>query len=76
MEKDFITVKTFSFAGDVAIVQSYLEMEEIEVFVKNMITHRFVGPISDIEMQVKASDYERAKTALIEGGFAKPEDFK
>lgn len=75
MEKDFITVKTFSFPGDVAIVQSYMEMEGIEVYMKNFTASRLAYSIGDIEMQVKTSDYDRAKNALIEGGFAKPEDF-
>ncbi len=75
MKKEFITVKTFGFSQDVAIVQTYMEMRGIEVYMKNYTLNRLTYPIFDIEMQVKASDYEDAKNALIEGGFAKAEDF-
>ncbi len=75
MEENFITVKTFGFSQDVAIVQTYMEMRGIEVYMKNFTLNRLTYPIFDIEMQVKESDYEIAKNALIEGGFAEPEDF-
>ena len=76
MEEEFITVKIFAFPADVVVVQSYMEMRGIEVFIRNLTINRLVGPIEDIEMQVKTSDYERAKEALIEGGFSTPEDFE
>ena len=75
MEEEFITVKTFTFSQDVSIVQTYMEMRGIEVYMKNLTLNRLTYPIFDIEMQVKASDYDTAKNALIEGGFAEPEDF-
>jgi hypothetical protein len=43
---------------------------------KNLVSNRLAYTLGDIEMQVKTSDYEVAKEALIEGGFAKPEDFE
>jgi hypothetical protein len=52
-----------------------MEMKGIEVFMKNLTASRLAYSIGDIEMQVKASDYDAAKNALIEGGFAEPEDF-
>ncbi len=76
MKKDFVTIKTFTFPGDVPVVQSYLEMMGIETFMKNLTTSRLAYTLGDIDMQVRASDYESAKKALIEGGFSKPEDFK
>ena len=75
MEKDFITVKTFAFPADVTIVQTYMEMRGIDVYMKNLTSNRLAYTLGDIEMQVKRSDYQKAKEALIEGGFAKPEDF-
>ncbi|HHV87149.1 MAG TPA: hypothetical protein GXX42_15295 [Petrimonas sp.] len=75
MEEEFITIKTFTFPADVPIVQTFMEMRGIEVFMKNLTASRLAYSIGDIEMQVKASDYEVAKNALIEGGFAEPEDF-
>ena len=75
MEEEFITVKTFAFPADVSIVQTFMEMKGIEVFMKNLTASRLAYSIGDIEMQVEASDYDAAKNALIEGGFAEPEDF-
>lgn len=75
MEKDFITVKTFAFPADVTIVQTFMEMRGIDVFMKNLTSNRLAYTLGDIEMQVRREDYDKAKEALIEGGFAKPEDF-
>ncbi|HHT30058.1 MULTISPECIES: DUF2007 domain-containing protein [Petrimonas] len=75
MEEEFITVKTFTFPADVSIVQTFMEMRGIEVFMKNLTASRLAYSIGDIEMQVRASDYEIARDALIEGGYAEPEDF-
>jgi hypothetical protein len=75
MEEEFITVKTFTFPADVSIIQTFMEMRGIEVFMKNLTASRLAYSIGDIEMQVRASDYEIARDALIEGGYAEPEDF-
>lgn len=75
MEENFITIKTFTFPSEVPIVQSYMEMRGIEVYMKNLTSSRLAYSIGNIEMQVKSSDYDIAKKALIEGGFSKPEDF-
>lgn len=75
MEEEFITVKTFTFPADVSIVQTFMEMRGIEVFMKNLTASRLAYSIGDIEMQVRTSDYEIARDALIEGGYAEPEDF-
>lgn len=75
MEKDFITVKTFDFPADVTIVQTFMEMRGIEVYMKNLTSNRLAYTLGDIEMQVKRADFEKAKEALIDGGFAKPGDF-
>ena len=75
-EDSFVTVKRFNFPADATIVQTFMEMRGIEIYMKNMISNRLAYTLGDIEMQVKQSDYDRAKEALIEGGFAKPEDFQ
>lgn len=75
MEEDLVTVKTFSFPSDVPVVQSYMEMKGIEVFMKNLTSNMLSYPIGAIEMQVQSSDVARAKEALIEGGFSTAEDF-
>ncbi len=76
MEKDFITVKTFTYPADVTMVQSYMEMMGIETYMKNLVSNRLAYTIGGIEMQVKVADYEAAKKALIEGGYSNPEDFR
>lgn len=77
MKEDiFVTVKTFNFPADATIVQTFMEMRGIEIYMKNMVSNRLAYTLGDIEMQVKQSDYEKAREALIEGGFAKPEDFQ
>ncbi len=43
---------------------------------KNLISNRLSYSLGEIEMQVRDSDYERAKDALLEGGFAQPDDFQ
>lgn len=75
MKEEFVTVKTFTFPSEVPIVQTYMEMKGIEVFIKNLTLNSIAFPIGDIEMQVKLEDYEYAKKTLIEGGYSKPEDF-
>ena len=76
MDEKFVTLKTFTFPADVTIVQSFMEIKGIETYMKNLFSNRLSYAIGDIEMQVKSSDYEIAKAALIEGGFSAPEDFE
>lgn len=76
MSQDLVTVKIFNYPSDTPIVQSYMTMKGIDVYMKNLVLNQLSYPIGSIEMQVRQSDYEQAKEALIEGGFAKPEDFK
>ena len=72
---DLITIKTFNFPSEVTVVQSFLEMEGITVYLKNYVASQLAYSIGDIDMQVTQDDYEAAKKALIDGGFSKPEDF-
>lgn len=72
---DLITIKTFTFPSEIAIVQSFLEMEGITVYLKNYTASQLSYSIGDIDMQVTQDDYEKAKAALIEGGFSVEEDF-
>ena len=51
-------------------------MRGISIYMKNMVSNQLSYRLGEIEMQVKKSDYEDAKAALIEGGFAKEEDFE
>ncbi|MFA6838248.1 MAG: hypothetical protein WCR12_05325, partial [Dysgonamonadaceae bacterium] len=75
MKDEFVTVKRFYFAAEVPVLQSYMEMLGIPIYMKNLIANQATYMIGDIEMQVATEDYERAKNALIEGGFASETDF-
>lgn len=75
MDEKLITVKTFTYPADVPVVQTFMEMRGIDIYIKNLTSNLMTYPIGDIEMQVRSSDYERAKAALIEGGFASSDDF-
>ena len=72
---ELITVKTFNFPSEVTVVQSFLEMEGITVYLKNLVASQLAYSIGDIEMQVSDVDFEKTKSALIEGGFSKTVDF-
>lgn len=50
-------------------------MEGITVYLKNYTASQLAYSIGDIDMQVTEEDYEKAKQALIDGGFAVAEDF-
>lgn len=73
---DLITIKTFNFPSEVTVAKSFLEMEGITVYLKNYTASQLSYSIGDIDMQVAEKDYEKAKAALIEGGFAVEEDFQ
>ena len=72
---DLITIKTFNFPSEVTVVQSFLEMEGITVYLKNYVASQLAYSLGDIDMQVSEEYYYAAKKALIDGGFSKPEDF-
>lgn len=72
---DLVTIKTFNFPSEVSVAKSFLEMEGITVYLKNLTASQLSYSIGDIDMQVSEKDYEKAKAALIEGGFSQPEDF-
>lgn len=73
---DLITIKTFNFPSEVEVAKSFLEMEGITVYLRNYTASQLAYSIGNIEMQVAEEDYDRAKIALITGGFAKPKDFQ
>ena len=73
---DLITIKTFNFPSEVEVAKSFLEMEGITVYLRNYTASQLAYSIGNIEMQVAEEDYDRAKIALITGGFATPKDFQ
>ena len=77
---ELVTVKTFTFAHDVALVRNYLESEGIRCFVKDELTvqvHPFTSAaIGGVKLQVCQPDVERAVQLLKDGGYLKDEDLE
>lgn len=75
-----VTVIAFDNITRLGLVRSYLESEGIECFVKD----EFMGTIYSavgvnelrMKIQVKETDVDEAIRLLIEGGFARSEDYQ
>lgn len=80
MDEDFVTIKISNNPADLYIAQSFLESENIYCFIKGELINRIYPMTSNVyggaELQVKTEDYKRAIYLLIEGGFAKKEDYE
>ncbi len=76
---DLVTIKVFNFRNDLYLAKSFLESEGIECFVKDEFINQ-VYPLGNnefgIKLQVHTEQAERAIGLLIEGGFAKKEDYE
>jgi hypothetical protein len=72
----FITIQTFTHPLDAAIIQSKLESEGIECFLKNeytINTNPFnSNALGGAELQVKASDFEKAREIINAGNIVSP----
>ncbi len=70
---DFITVSTFTFPGELAIIRARLESEGIECRTKDELTiqvHNFFSnAIGGIKLQVRPSDVEKAVEILEDFGY-------
>ena len=77
---ELVTIKTFDSITSLGITQSYLDSEGIESYVKDEFMGQvYAGAGVDsfkIKLQVEQKDVEQAIKLLIEGGFAKPEDYE
>jgi len=78
--EQFITVLTFTFAYEVAIIRGRLESEGITCFVKDELTaqvHPFMSnAIGGVKLQVKESDLPHAIEILKETGYIKEQDLQ
>jgi hypothetical protein len=76
----YITVLTFTYPYELAIVRGRLESEGIECFVQDELTaqvHPFYSnAIGGVKLQVKASDLKQAVEILKETGYIKEEDLQ
>lgn len=66
----FITVKTFTYSQEAAIIHALLESEGIECYLKDELTAQinpfYSNAIGGIKLQVKKSDYSKALEILNE----------
>lgn len=78
--QELVTIKTFNTHADLGVVQSYLEAAGIRCFVMdeyiNTVNPFYTNATGGIKLQVPESEAPEAARLLIEGGFAKPEDFE
>lgn len=76
---ELVTIKTSTFLSDLAVAKSFLESENIYCFIKNEHTsllYPFFSGNSGAQLQVPEADAKRAIDLLIEGGFARKEDYE
>lgn len=74
---ELVTVKTSNIPGELAIAKTYLEGNDIYCYLKDELINQ-VHPyaVGGIKLQVREEDAPLAAQLLIEGGFAKKEDFE
>ena len=75
--KELITIKSSNISTDIAVAKTYLESKGIPCFTKDELLNQ-VHPfaIGGVKLQVSEDDALRAAECLIEGGFARREDFE
>lgn len=76
---DFVTIKVSDHPAELSVAKSYLEDQGIFCFIKDELISQ-VYPLASnafggAKLQVMEGDEERAIQLLIEGGFAKSEDY-
>jgi len=76
----FVTIKTFTYATDVAIIRGRLESEGIECFAQDELTVQanpfYSNAIGGVKLQVREHDVRKAIEILEEGGYLKEADFR
>lgn len=74
---DLVTIKNSDVPTELIIAKTYLEANGIQCFMKDELINQ-VHPfaIGGAKLQVDEEDAMRAAELLIEGGFAKKEDFE
>jgi len=73
--EDLMTVKTSDFEADLVIAKSYLIDNGIDCVINTEYLTISTTEGKSARLQVRGEDYRRAAELLIEGGFAKREDF-
>lgn len=73
MENPFVTIKTFSYPHELAVIRAVLEANGIECFVQDELTIQvdpfYSNAIGGVKLKVRQNDFERASEILNEGGY-------
>lgn len=72
-----VTIKTSNIPGELAVAKSYLESYDLYCYLKDELINQ-VHPyaVGGIKLQVREEDLAKAVQLLIDGGFAKKEDYE
>ena len=77
---NFITLLTFTYPHELAVVRGRLESEDIETQVQDEFTVQvnpfYSNAIGGVKLKVKESDYEKAVEIVKEAGYHMDSDFK
>ena len=74
---ELVTIRIFGNPTDFHMAKSYLESAQIECFGQNEYSNQvYANAIGGVKLQVSSDQVEEAIRLLIEGGFAKPEDYE
>lgn len=78
--ENLVTIKTAGFASELAVAKSYLESEGIESVILGELSSQVYTTIAfsggGVQLKVHEEDFEKAVSLLIDGGFAKKEDYE
>lgn len=72
---ELVTLKSADFEANLAVAKSFLIDNGIECVVNGEYLTVYTAGLGTARLQVMSQDYKRAAELLIEGGFAKREDF-
>jgi len=72
---DLVTLISADFEANLAIAKSFLIDNGIECVINGEYLTVGLGGLGSVRLQVMEEDYRRAAELLINGGFAKREDF-
>ena len=76
----FVTVKTFTYPLEVAVIRGRLESEGIECFAQDELTVQanpfYSNAIGGVKLQVREHDLRKAIEILEETGYLKEADFR
>lgn len=73
---ELITILTSQLPGAFAVARTYLQDNGVDTFIKDELMNQSYLMATSAELQVRNDQVEDAIRLLIEGGFAKIDDFQ